>query len=67
MPMEELKETVERLNIRIGIITVPDFEEQRVADLMIEERHIEYLGRTPRLRSSSPRLLSMLRRLRRSR
>lgn len=35
-PMEELKETVERLNIRIGIITVPDFEAQRVADLMIE-------------------------------
>ncbi|GIP20064.1 MULTISPECIES: redox-sensing transcriptional repressor Rex [Paenibacillus] len=34
-PIEELGETVKRLNIRIGIITVPDIEAQRVADQLI--------------------------------
>jgi redox-sensing transcriptional repressor len=35
-PIEELSETVKDLNIRIGIITVPDFEAQRVADQLVE-------------------------------
>lgn len=35
-PMEELRKTVEEMNIRIGIITVPDSEAQRVADSMVE-------------------------------
>ncbi|GIP41626.1 redox-sensing transcriptional repressor Rex [Paenibacillus sp. J45TS6] len=35
-PMEELQDTVKERNIRIGIITVPDFEAQRVADCMVE-------------------------------
>ncbi|MFB5265932.1 redox-sensing transcriptional repressor Rex [Paenibacillus enshidis] len=34
-PMEELRDTVRKLHIRIGIITVPDFEAQHVADEMI--------------------------------
>lgn len=34
-PMEQLGDTVRQLHIRIGIITVPDFEAQRVADEMI--------------------------------
>ncbi|MCM3126597.1 MULTISPECIES: redox-sensing transcriptional repressor Rex [unclassified Paenibacillus] len=35
-PMEELVKTVNDLNIRIGIITVPDSEAQRVADYLVE-------------------------------
>ncbi|MFD2701584.1 redox-sensing transcriptional repressor Rex [Paenibacillus shunpengii] len=35
-PMEELVKTVKDLNIRIGIITVPDSEAQRVADYLVE-------------------------------
>ncbi|MEF2964313.1 redox-sensing transcriptional repressor Rex [Paenibacillus sp. M1] len=35
-PIEELIETVKKKNIRIGIITVPDVEAQRVADQLIE-------------------------------
>ncbi|MCM3783975.1 redox-sensing transcriptional repressor Rex [Neobacillus mesonae] len=35
-PMEALQETVQTLNIRIGIITVPDSEAQRVADHLVE-------------------------------
>ncbi|ALS27807.1 REX family transcriptional regulator [Paenibacillus sp. 32O-W] len=35
-PMEELKETVGRLDIRVGIITVPAVEAQNVADRFIE-------------------------------
>lgn len=34
-PVTELSETVKALNIRIGIITVPDHEAQRVADQLI--------------------------------
>ncbi|CAM2796466.1 redox-sensing transcriptional repressor Rex [Paenibacillus sediminis] len=34
-PIEQLNETVQNLNIRIGIITVPDIEAQRVADLLV--------------------------------
>lgn len=34
-PIEELASTVQNFNIRIGIITVPDFEAQRVADQLI--------------------------------
>ncbi|WP_019640405.1 redox-sensing transcriptional repressor Rex [Paenibacillus fonticola] len=34
-PIEELVETVRALGIRIGIITVPDFEAQRVADQLV--------------------------------
>jgi len=33
--MDELKETIQSKNIRIGIITVPDFEAQNVADQLI--------------------------------
>ncbi|OZB94897.1 redox-sensing transcriptional repressor Rex [Paenibacillus sp. XY044] len=33
--MDELKETIQSRNIRIGIITVPDFEAQNVADQLI--------------------------------
>ncbi|CAH0118790.1 MULTISPECIES: redox-sensing transcriptional repressor Rex [unclassified Paenibacillus] len=35
-PMSELKETVQRLNVRIGIITVPAAEAQHVADQFID-------------------------------
>ncbi|TVX92925.1 redox-sensing transcriptional repressor Rex [Paenibacillus agilis] len=35
-PMEELKESVEANNIRIGIITVPALEAQQVADRFVE-------------------------------
>ncbi|ALP38700.1 REX family transcriptional regulator [Paenibacillus sp. IHB B 3084] len=35
-PMDELEATVKEQNIRIGIITVPDFEAQHVADRLIE-------------------------------
>lgn len=35
-PIEDLGATVKKFNIRIGIITVPDFEAQRVADQLIE-------------------------------
>ncbi len=35
-PIEELKETVIEKNIRVGIITVPDSEAQRVADQLVE-------------------------------
>ncbi|RUT36052.1 redox-sensing transcriptional repressor Rex [Paenibacillus zeisoli] len=35
-PIEDLGATVKRFNIRIGIITVPDFEAQRVADQLID-------------------------------
>jgi redox-sensing transcriptional repressor len=35
-PMEELKETVQKLKIRIGIITVPASEAQQVADRFVE-------------------------------
>lgn len=34
-PIEEMPETIKNLNIRIGIITVPDSEAQRVADQLI--------------------------------
>ncbi len=34
-PMDELEATVKEQNIRIGIITVPDFEAQNVADRLI--------------------------------
>ncbi|GIP58237.1 redox-sensing transcriptional repressor Rex [Paenibacillus woosongensis] len=34
-PIDELVETVQAMNIRIGIITVPDFEAQRVADQLV--------------------------------
>ncbi|AWB44976.1 redox-sensing transcriptional repressor Rex [Paenibacillus sp. CAA11] len=34
-PIEELEETVIKENIRIAIITVPDFEAQRVADQLV--------------------------------
>jgi len=34
-PMEQLKETVEQLQIRIGIITVPAAEAQNVADRLV--------------------------------
>ncbi|GAB6990264.1 redox-sensing transcriptional repressor Rex [Paenibacillus pini] len=34
-PMEELSETIQANKIRIGIITVPDFEAQNVADMLI--------------------------------
>ncbi|MFD3258893.1 redox-sensing transcriptional repressor Rex [Paenibacillus lentus] len=34
-PIDELVETVRALGIRIGIITVPDFEAQRVADQLV--------------------------------
>lgn len=34
-PIEELAETVRAKNIRIGIITVPDTEAQRVADELV--------------------------------
>ncbi|GAK40045.1 redox-sensing transcriptional repressor Rex [Paenibacillus urinalis] len=36
LPMEELVKTVKDLSIRIGIITVPDSEAQRVADYLVE-------------------------------
>lgn len=35
-PIEELVETVRHNHIRIGIITVPNFEAQRVADQLVE-------------------------------
>ncbi|MGZ0041703.1 redox-sensing transcriptional repressor Rex [Paenibacillus ottowii] len=35
-PMDELEATVKEKNIRIGIITVPEFEAQHVADRLIE-------------------------------
>ncbi|MNP54309.1 Redox-sensing transcriptional repressor Rex [compost metagenome] len=35
-PIEELVETVRAKNIRIGIITVPDTEAQRVADELVK-------------------------------
>lgn len=35
-PMDQLEETVKEKNIRVGIITVPDFEAQHVADKLIE-------------------------------
>lgn len=34
-PIEELTETVREKNVRIGIITVPDYEAQRVADQLV--------------------------------
>lgn len=34
--MDQLESTVKKKNIRIGIITVPDFEAQQVADKLIE-------------------------------
>ncbi|GAA0135507.1 redox-sensing transcriptional repressor Rex [Paenibacillus sp. YSY-4.3] len=34
-PIDELVKTVQVMNIRIGIITVPDFEAQRVADQLV--------------------------------
>lgn len=34
-PIEELEDTVKKNHIRIGIITVPDFEAQRVADQLV--------------------------------
>ncbi|GGG58519.1 redox-sensing transcriptional repressor Rex [Paenibacillus radicis (ex Gao et al. 2016)] len=36
LPMHELKATVKQLGIRIGIITVPAFEAQNVANLFVE-------------------------------
>ncbi|WP_225999111.1 redox-sensing transcriptional repressor Rex [Paenibacillus sp. BJ-4] len=35
-PMDQLEATIKEKNIRIGIITVPDFEAQHVADKLIE-------------------------------
>lgn len=35
-PMEELRETIKKLNVRIGIITVPALEAQNVANQFIE-------------------------------
>jgi redox-sensing transcriptional repressor len=35
-PMDELKETVARLGIRIGIISVPDYAAQIVADQLVD-------------------------------
>lgn len=35
-PMEELKETIEKMNIRVGIITVPAPEAQKVADEFVK-------------------------------
>ncbi|MRN53344.1 redox-sensing transcriptional repressor Rex [Paenibacillus monticola] len=34
-PMEELESTIRKQGIRIGIITVPDFEAQNVADILV--------------------------------
>ncbi|CAM3522889.1 redox-sensing transcriptional repressor Rex [Hydrogenibacillus schlegelii] len=35
-PMEELQPTVKEKDIRVGIITVPDYAAQEVADLLVE-------------------------------
>ncbi len=35
-PMDELKETIEKMNIRVGIITVPAPEAQKVADEFVK-------------------------------
>ncbi|MBO2943143.1 redox-sensing transcriptional repressor Rex [Paenibacillus sp. F411] len=35
LPMEELSDTIQKLSIRIGIITVPDIEAQNVADMLV--------------------------------
>jgi len=35
-PMDELASTIREQGIRIGIITVPDFEAQNVADMLVE-------------------------------
>jgi redox-sensing transcriptional repressor len=35
-PMQELRDTIKRLNVRIGIITVPAIEAQNVANQFIE-------------------------------
>jgi redox-sensing transcriptional repressor len=55
-PMDELRETVRQLHVRIGIITVPDFEAQRVADEMIESGIEAILNFAPTIIKAPPHI-----------
>ncbi|MDO7905029.1 redox-sensing transcriptional repressor Rex [Paenibacillus sp. JX-17] len=55
-PMDELGRMVEEHRIRIGIITVPDFEAQRVADTMIEAGIEAILNFAPTILKAPPHI-----------
>ncbi|MMZ70579.1 Redox-sensing transcriptional repressor Rex [compost metagenome] len=52
--MNELTESVRNLNIRIGIITVPDTEAQNVADRLIESGIEAILNFAPTILKTPP-------------
>jgi redox-sensing transcriptional repressor len=53
-PMEDLTEAVQKDNIRIGIITVPDIEAQNVADQLIESGIEAILNFAPTILKTPP-------------